>query len=107
MMRSSVQQGGAQEVATIRVAAFGLLDRPSPNEARPTAPVSHQAREWRNIWIDPVHGWTKVPVFAGFDGSGASVEGPALIEEDTTTILLGVGDRLRTTPGGNYLIELS
>ena len=33
-------------------------------------------------------------------------DGPALVEEDTTTILIGASDRLRMTPAGNYLIDL-
>jgi N-methylhydantoinase A len=36
----------------------------------------------------------------------SAIHGPALIEEDTTTILIGAADRLRVTAAGNYLIDL-
>jgi N-methylhydantoinase A len=34
------------------------------------------------------------------------VDGPAIVEESTTTILVGARDRLSVTGGGNYIIEL-
>jgi N-methylhydantoinase A len=40
-------------------------------------------------------------------GAGQTIIGPAVIDEDTTTILLGPGDRLRVTDAANYLIEIN
>ena len=41
-------------------------------------------------------GWTEVPVFDFLAlGGGSGVAGPAIIESDTTTVLLRPGDRAR------------
>ena len=37
---------------------------------------------------------------------GAEIEGPAVIEEPTTTLVVYPGSRARVTPLGTYLLEL-
>jgi N-methylhydantoinase A/oxoprolinase/acetone carboxylase beta subunit len=37
---------------------------------------------------------------------GAVIEGPAIVEETTTTMLLLAGQVATTDPNGNYLIEV-
>jgi N-methylhydantoinase A len=102
-----VQPDGCHEASAITVSAFGRLDRPlgargANGSTRRVEPV-----ESRNIWVDPRRAWQTVPVFEGRGlTSDAVIDGPALVEEDTTTILVGALDRLRVTPAGNYLIDL-
>jgi N-methylhydantoinase A len=102
-----VQPDGCHEAHAITVSAFGRLDRPhhangANGSTRRVNPV-----ESRNIWLDPKHAWQTVPVFEGRAlASDVVIDGPALVEEDTTTILVGASDRLRVTPAGNYLIDL-
>ena len=49
-----------------------------------------------------------IDVFTGADlGIGHTVEGPALIEEATTTILIDHGDRLTVDNANNFVIEFS
>jgi N-methylhydantoinase A len=46
-----------------------------------------------------------------YDGNlmrpGQALEGPALIEESNTTILLGIGDRLEIDLSNNFLIHVA
>lgn len=65
-------------------------------------------RESRRVWMDQVHGWCEVPVYEGpLLDFGAQIRGPAIIEEATTTILVGVNDLLLVDADNNYLITLS
>jgi N-methylhydantoinase A len=62
--------------------------------ARPAAPPTGR----RRIYLG---GWTEVPVYA-FDAlaPGQEIEGPAVIEAETTSVLLRPGDLSRTTKLG-------
>ncbi len=52
----------------------------------------------RLIWLG---GWTEVPVYDFLVlGIGQTIAGPALVESDTTTVLLRTGDRARFDRGG-------
>jgi N-methylhydantoinase A len=86
-----------------RVAAIGALPalpgEPPSQAAKPSAPLAR-----RRVYLGA---WQEVPVFA-FDGLGAGqiVEGPAIVESSTTTVLLRAGDRAQTTPLGWLDISL-
>ena len=57
----------------------------------PTAPA-----RGRRIWLGE---WREVPVYAfGALAAGQAITGPAIIESETTTVLLRPGDRATTTP---------
>jgi N-methylhydantoinase A len=59
----------------------------------PTAPRGH-----RRIYLG---GWRDVPIYAfGELAPGQAIDGPAVIESATTTVLLRAGDRATTTPVG-------
>ena len=80
-----------------RVTAVGEL--PSlPQEGnlasgRPAAPRGH-----RRIYLG---GWRDVPIYAfGELAPGQAIDGPAVVESGTTTVLLRAGDRATTTPVG-------
>ncbi len=102
-----VQPDGFHEVVAVSVSAFGRLERTHDKlavggPARSADPVAS-----REIWVDPERGWQTVLVYSGSGlAAESAIRGPALIEEDTTTILIGAMDRLRVTPAGNYLIDL-
>ena len=64
--------------------------------------------EWRHVWLDPQSGWIDTPVYEGWKLlPGQTIEGPAVIDEQTTTVLVGRGDRLSVDAGGNYMIALT
>jgi N-methylhydantoinase A len=100
------QPGGLIEITKLRAAGIGRLPtlahpRPVRTSGLPR-PATH-----RRIWLDPSVGWSEVPVFdPGSLSPGHQIEGPAVIDEATTTVLIGVGDRLEIEAGGGYLVTL-
>jgi N-methylhydantoinase A len=86
-----------------RVAAIGALpalpSEPPRQAASASSPISQ-----RRVYLG---GWKDIPVF-DFDGLGAGqiVEGPAIIESSTTTVLLRSGDCSKATSLGWLDISL-
>ncbi len=101
------QPDGHHQVVSIKVSGFGALDRElTRGHADRTARVG-RPDDHREIWVDPDHDWREVPVFSGPSlAPRVLIDGPALIEETTTTILVGARDRFRVTTAGNYILEL-
>ena len=65
-----------------------------------------QPKSRRPVYLDPRSGMKDVPVFDGSAlGAGAAIDGPAVIEQPTTTLLLLEGQRARTDSGGNFLVD--
>lgn len=87
----------APVLVNVRVAVVGELAAPPnepPREAAPPAPPVGR----RSIFLD---GWVEAPLFA-LDtlAPGQTIDGPALVESATTTVLLRPGDRATVTPQG-------
>jgi N-methylhydantoinase A len=101
------QPDGRHQVVSIKVSAVGALDGElSPGHVNRTARIG-KPDELREIWVDAQHDWKEVPVFTGPSlAPRVLIDGPAIVEETTTTILVGARDRLRVTDTGNYIIEL-
>lgn len=101
------QPGGRIEIVNLRVTVTGpisgiAVDSPASVDAAPTP------SDRRLVWIDEAHGQVETPVFDGGRlRPGQRIVGPAIIDEATTTILVGVADRLSVTPGNNYLLKLA
>jgi N-methylhydantoinase A len=98
------QPGGIIEITKVRAAGIGKLPplkQQSPTPASgPATPIST-----RRVWTDSDVGWKDLPVYgAGQLAPGHVINGPAVIDEATTTILLGSGDLLRVDPTGNFLV---
>ena len=102
-----VQPGGQIEIVNLRLAGIGrlpalTLEPPAGSTAAPQ-PVAHRA-----VWIDETTGFADVAIY---DGTvlrpGQSFVGPAIVEEATTTILVGTGDTLTVTGADNYLVTLA
>jgi N-methylhydantoinase A len=101
-----LQPKGRIEIVNLRVTATGVLPpvvaAPAPRTRARPKPVGHRA-----VWLDPGRGVFDTPVYSGQGlRPGQAIDGPAVIDEETTTILVGAGDRLAVTGGGNYLIRL-
>jgi N-methylhydantoinase A len=88
-------------VGVARLSGIRLPDLPLTD----AAPVPH---EQRAVHLDPQSGFRTVPIY---DGNrmrpGQKVDGPALIEERNTTILIGAGDRLEIDASDNFLIHVA
>ncbi|MEN4966759.1 hydantoinase/oxoprolinase family protein [Brucella intermedia] len=102
-----VQPAGAIEVVNLRLAAIGKLDalRVATASADISDPVAISRRP---VWVDKELGFVETPVY---DGTRLlprqKLTGPAIIEEATTTLMLGAGDKLTMTDAGNYHVEIS
>jgi N-methylhydantoinase A len=98
------QPGGIIEITRVRAAGIGRL--PPLMQQRPE-PASDLATptSTRRVWTGVEHGWRDVPVYgAGQLAPGHEIDGPAVIDEAVTTVLVGPGDRLRVDETGNFLV---
>ena len=80
-----------------RVAVIGELPA-LPTEPPRTVSAPAAPRSERRVHLG---GWREVSVFSFDDlAAGQMVEGPAIIESSTTTVLLRPGDHAKSTPLG-------
>jgi N-methylhydantoinase A len=87
--------GGAAAVARQAQARGGPR-----GEAAPAAAV-------RRAYFDET-GWREVPVYAGGSlAPGDRLEGPAVVAEETSTLMVYPGDVARVTAQGDYLIDVA
>jgi N-methylhydantoinase A len=83
-----------QEVVFVnaRVAAIGAVAVPAPVGAVATSSAPCTARSRRKAFFGR---WCDVPVYALDDlEPGQGLEGPAIVEAETTTVVINAGDRL-------------
>lgn len=102
--------GHTQPDGTIMTASVRVTARATTGQIRtaqgtpggaPPRPI-----ERRDVW-HPDAGWLASDIYAGTDLLvGHSICGPALIEELTTTVLLGPNDHLCVDAIGNFLVEV-
>ena len=95
---------GRINVAKLRVVGIGRLppleDPVFPRVDGPAVPA-----ESRMVYAEAVGGFVETPVFRGIDlHHGQRFRGPAIIEEETTTVLIGPGDRVAVDALDNYAI---
>ena len=101
-----VQPGGDVEITALRVVATGLLRPPQPPAWPQNAGRPLRASR-RRVYVDPSCGWRETDVFTGNElQPGHRLAGPLIVEEDTSTILVGVGDTLSVDEAGNFLIDV-
>jgi len=100
------QPESVAEIVKLRLVGIGRLPLPPPVRlARAAAPA--QPSQMRSVWIDERHGRRDAPVYAGPDlAPGHRLDGPLVVEELTTTIVVGAGDVLEVDDAGNYLVHL-
>jgi N-methylhydantoinase A len=97
------------EVVTIKVSAVGLIPRPewSVIPSGPLACDPAAGRGQRLITLDAVDGPALCEVYdRGGLKAGNRIDGPAAIEEGSTTTLLRRGDSLVVDAIGNLLVEI-
>ncbi|MDP6723266.1 MAG: hypothetical protein QGF59_31680, partial [Pirellulaceae bacterium] len=95
------------EFVTWKVAAVGVNSAAA--QYRGTAASSSGApkiKTHRSVYVHQLGGAVEVPIYDGNTvGANASIEGPAIVEEDTTTLFLLPNMVARTDTQGNYLVE--
>ena len=100
------QPGGHVEITKLRLAAIGRLPPIRP-AAAPAATGAPEPVERRPVWIDAATGWREVAVYAGADlRAGHRLPGPLIVEEETTTLMIGAGDTIEVDAAGNYVVHL-
>lgn len=93
----------APVLVNVRVAVVGELEAAPEEPARPAGPAAPPVAE-RSIFLE---GWRAVPVFDMERlAPDQRIEGPALVESTTTTVLLRPGDRAVVTAQGWLRIEV-
>ncbi len=92
-------------VAKLRVTGIGKLP-PMESPAHPELDEPVRAVETRPVYFTEIDGFAETGIYLGRDlHHGQAFTGPAVIEEETTTILVGPGDRVRVDASDNYVIS--
>jgi N-methylhydantoinase A len=95
------------EIVKLRLTAFGMLPG-LPAKSVPPAAGAPVPVETRPVFADTETGVVDTPIYRGRDlEAGHRIDGPLVVEETTTTIFVGAGDRLEIDSGGNYLIHIA
>ncbi|WP_237357534.1 MULTISPECIES: hydantoinase/oxoprolinase family protein [unclassified Rhizobium] len=102
-----VQPAGDIEIVNLRLAAIGKLD-PLQVAAAASDVSNPQPHSRRSVWIDRRSGFVDTPVYDGTKlVPRQTLVGPAVIEEATTTLFIGDGDRLTMTDASNYHVKIA
>jgi N-methylhydantoinase A len=90
-----------------RVHAVGVTPKPTLNLATPASGnIADAISQRRPVYFGD--GFIDTPVYNGdLLGTGHELEGPAVIEEAFTTIVLSPGDRSTLDENGNYVITIA
>ncbi|MDA3039928.1 MAG: hydantoinase B/oxoprolinase family protein [Actinomycetota bacterium] len=100
-----VQANGTIMIASARVVATASTGAVETARSEPTDAVPRPF-EHRKVWHGE-HGWLDTPVFAGPAlVGGMSLSGPLLVEEQTTTVLIGPDAVVAVDDIGNFVIDL-
>ncbi|MCP4226934.1 MAG: hypothetical protein GY773_26630, partial [Actinomycetia bacterium] len=102
-----VQPQGTIMVATARIVATASTGTLAPARASGGA-VSPEPQETRKVWHGS-HGWLDTPVYRGRDltEAGVLLAGPVLVEEQTTTVVVGPDATLIVDDTANFAIEVT
>jgi N-methylhydantoinase A len=85
--------------------ARGLIELSEPEPLAQAGALPEP--ESRMVYQDGETGWLETPVYAGAGlGPGHRLQGPLLIEEPTTTVVVGPDDSLEVDDFGNFAITL-
>lgn len=93
-------------VALRLIASIAAVRLATPRQQEVGEPAISTGK--RRIFVNRATGWADVAVYEGPSmRPGHRIEGPCVIDEDTTTIFAGPGDIVTVDTSGNYLIELA
>ncbi len=97
------------EILNLRLAAFGRVHTPEIKEEPFVSRDSENHRKGqRDAYFQESNGFISTPVYDGETMEvGNVVEGPAIVELKTTTIVIPPKANLEVTPFGSFLVELS
>ena len=100
------------EIVSMR--ASTVVDTLAPADAGSAAAIpeiSIEPQETRDVLMPETQEFKSTPVYRNlgdrFKPACFSLEGPAIIEEETTTIFVPAGDTVRYDPSGFYLLQVT
>jgi N-methylhydantoinase A len=99
------ERHNAVEAVNIESTLYGRIDKPQPPKLAKGQPVAKALKGHRKAIFAASGKATKTPVYDGEKlGAGATLQGPAIIEEITTTIVIEPGWTAKLDPSGSYVI---
>ena len=98
----------AVEVVNIESTLYGRIDKPRAPKLTRGSTTARALKGHRKAIFEATGKATRTPIYDGSKlGAGASVKGPAIIEEVTTTIVIEPGWAARLDASGSYVITRS
>jgi N-methylhydantoinase A len=95
------------EVGSLRVTVIGVVNKPPLVRADAGAAGRVEPRGTRRVYTE-ADGWQEWPSYARASlAPGATIEGPALVDEPGTTTVVEPGDRLTVDEYGNLHVQLA
>ncbi len=93
------------EVVNIESTVYGLIDKPKAPRLAKGAAADRALKGHRKAIFSADGKQVKTPIYDGEKlGAGATIKGPAIIEEVTTTIVIEPGWTAKLDASGSYLI---
>ncbi|MBI0538629.1 hydantoinase/oxoprolinase family protein [Roseomonas sp. KE2513] len=97
--------GRAVEVVNARLKAVGGVDRPAARFEGGTSGTP-DPRAKRQVHFDA--GWVETPIFDRATlSAGATIPGPAILDEMSSTTVVEPGQRVTVDPSGNLIVEIA
>lgn len=98
------------EIVSVRVAAMGIIDKPEMKTLPKgsAAPPAEAVRDKRQVIFEDPKQPIECPIYYRDELlAGNIIQGPAVIEEDTCTILLPPGSEMEVGEFGQLIIEVN
>lgn len=101
------EQDSAVELVNVEVSVIGKVEKPSlPTLEAQAGGIESAQTDTREMIHDHSYEWVNTPIYDGTQfGAGAVIEGPALIEEPTTTIVIKPHWQAELYPSGTYKLS--
>lgn len=102
-----INPGAKINVAKVRIVGIGKLP-PLTDATFETGSGTPEPIERRPVYAETVGAFVDTPVYRGSDlKPGHQFHGPAIVEEATTTVVIGEGDHVTVDALDNYLIDFA
>jgi N-methylhydantoinase A len=99
------ERHNAVEVVNIESTLFGRIDKPKPPKLARGGSAGKALKGYRKAIFHSSGKPTRTPIYdGGLLGAGASIAGPAIIEEVTTTIVIEPDWAARLDASGSYVM---
>ncbi len=95
----------AVEVVNVESTLYGLIDKPKASKLAKGGSPAKALKGYRRAIFAASGKATNAPIYDGAKlGAGATLAGPAIIEEVTTTVVIEPGWQVRLDPSNSYVI---